>query len=159
MTAMESGRLGCERQQQDGPGRGRDGAVGEGLERGGVDGAVDSGATQDGSGRGRWRKTCSCDKTIRGKDPSQGQMSRGGVTVRKQDRRSGKHQAGCLACNARAGRVSRLPRDTCRGNGTPGVGVPLNLSRQGRDTSGSPLILPPSKHRQQCRELRKDSGI
>lgn len=104
MTAMESGRLGCERQQQDGPGRGRDGAVGEGLERGGVDGAVDSGATQDGSGRGRWRKTCSCDKTIRGKDPSQGQMSRGGVTVRKQDRRSGKtpSRLPCLQCQGGA---------------------------------------------------------
>lgn len=90
MTAMESGRLGCERQQQDGPGRGRDGAVGEGLERSGVDGAVDSGATQDGSGRGRWRKTCSCDKTIRGKDPSQGQMSRGGVI---EDRENTKQAA------------------------------------------------------------------
>lgn len=109
MTAMESGRLECERQQQDGPGRGRDGAVGEGLERGGVDGAVDSGATQDGSGRGRWRKTCSCDKTIRGKDPSQGQMSRGGVTVRKQDRRSGKTPGRLPRLQRQGGRVSRLP--------------------------------------------------
>lgn len=84
MTAIESGRLGCERRPQKGPGRERYGVAGVALKRGGVNGTVDSGAVQDGSARGSWRKTCSCDKSMSGKDPCQAQRSRGGGMVRKQ---------------------------------------------------------------------------